>query len=187
MGVMRYGRALAAAAVVAGAGVAGRTAGTRHVQAQQSWAEAILAADERLLRSGQPLPPIPEPTPPTQRKDKGIVRCYLTGIIIGGVGTWLITLLVLLALTTAGGEDVSFAERLMSSQLYAFIAGLIGFVFPGIVIGAVLYLAEKGGQTKNATAHFRHEFWQRREELRSDLATGRITVPQAVAQLNSSQ
>lgn len=180
-----YGWILAGSAL-GGAG-AGALVGTRHAQEQQSWAESILTTDEQLLRSGQVLPAIPEPVAPKDRKDKGIVRCYLTGIVIGGVGAWLITLLVLLGLIEVSGEEATLTERLMSSQLFAFIAGLAGFVFPGIIIGALIYLAEKRAQLRHAAAGFRHGVWQQREAMRDDLATGRLTVPQAVAQLHAGR
>lgn len=178
---MGYGQTLAGASAVGA--VVGGAAGLRHAARIQEWKDQIGGADLAQLREGQPLPPIPEPPPITYRSQRGMVRCYVVGVLIGGFATWLVTFLVMLAIT--GIVDGSVGEKVAGALAFAFMAGLFGFVFPGLLIGAGIWLREVRGRLAHDGQDERRLYWESREVMRGRLARGEWSPEQAWRHITS--
>lgn len=174
----RVAGASAAGAVVGGA------IGAQHAAGQEAEAAAIRTEDARRLAAGQRLPPMAEPPSVAPRKAWGLARCYLTGIGIGGFAAWLITVIIVMTLLAASNENLAVGEQLLGAQFVGFLAGLGGFVIPGLLpIGILLWLRETRARMRHSAAIFRRDTWEQRESMRAALESGQLTVRQALADL----
>ena len=177
---MGMGRTMAGASAIGA--VAGGAAGVRHATGVQQWKDSIGGADLHELREGRPLPPIPEPAPITARKQRGIMACYLVGILGTGFVIWLLAFVVLAIVAAAAGAQAY--EALGSALLFAFWAGVLGLIL-GAFVGIGLWLREVRGRLAHDTAIQRRLYWESRENLRGRLASGEWTPEQAWRHLTS--
>lgn len=169
----------AAGAGAAGAAIGG-AAGVRHHAELQSWKDQIGQADMAVLGNGQTLPPIPEPSPGTGRRDRGMVPCHLIGMAIGGIGAWIIVFLGALVTFSTLLSDSGTGEIAVAALAVAFVVGLIGLIIPGLFpIGSLLWLKEVRGRMAENGRVQRRQYWENREVLRCQLERGETSPHQA--------
>lgn len=169
----------AAAAGAAGA-FGGRVARSKDVEKMD---EAV-ARDVEALRTTGRLAPVSDPVFALEpRAEKTILNRYLVGIVIGGFLVWLVTLIILLVSIEATGQEATLVEKVFPSLMFAGMAGLAGFVLPGILIGAFLWLREARARVRDATAENYRLFWGERERGAQALASGQANPTQVAAVL----
>lgn len=185
-----YGFAGALAAGSAIGGAAGGYIGVKGGQEIVAWAEQVKAADSQLLSEGHTqLPPMPAPDAPTGRKDRHIVLCFAAGIALGGFLVWLVAGIGAVFLqdfgnsTIEAGEQAEAGEIVVGAFIFGGMAGLCGFVIPGVFIGCGLWLMESRARMREIKADATYEVWQNREELRRQLEAGEITPNDALTLL----
>lgn len=119
----------------------------------------------------------------TPHRQKGVASRYALGIGLGGFGAWLLTLVIALALIEGTGQEAAAVEKVGSSLMVAGLFGLAGFVVPGILIGAFLWLREVRGRVREVTAEVYRLYWAERERGSAALASGQATPAQVTGAL----
>lgn len=183
-GVGHGGFAGSMAAASAVGGVAGATLGARSAGKAVQWIENVRATDAQLLEQGHTqLPPIPEPDI-GYRKERHFLACFGGGIALGGFLTWLIVGVGAVVLSNVGNTDgeALVGEIILTALFVGGVAGVFGFVFPGLIIGSVFWAMESRARLEADKALTMHAAWRSREELRAQLESGDLS-PVEAAQL----
>ena len=118
----------------------------------------------------------------TPRRQRGIVSRYLLGIGLGGFGAWLVTLVIAVAVIEGTGQEGAAAEKVIPSLMVAALVGFGGFIIPGLLIGAWLWIRESRARIREATAETYRMYWAERERGSAALAQGQAT-PDQVAEV----
>lgn len=177
---MNYGFVLLGSAVAGAVGWYGAAVGVH----QRIWEQRF--EDAEALEQGHHLGPMPEP-PVVDRKPRNHVLIYLFSILGSGFVVWLLSFIgwlffVEFAATTTG-ESIPGAERVLSALMFAGIFGLIGFLFPGVLVGAFFQFKENRARLRTTEARLRRQYWEEREYLRNGLENGHISVTEAIGLL----
>lgn len=175
----------AGAGGAAAAGAAGVFGGLVALGKDAETMDQEVARDLESLRTTARLAPVSDPVFALEpRAEKTILNRYLIGIALGGFLVWLVTLIVLLVGIEATGQEATLVEKVFPSLMFAGMAGLAGFVIPGILIGAWLWLREARARVREATARNYRLFWAERERGAQALASGQATPDQVAAVLS---
>lgn len=116
----------------------------------------------------------------TPHRQRGIVGRYALGVGLGGFFAWLLTLIIALAVIEGTGQDGAAAEKVIPSLMVAGLVGLGGFVVPGLLLGAWLWIREARARVREATGEMYREYWSERERGSAALAQGQATPDQVV-------
>lgn len=120
----------------------------------------------------------------TPHHQRGIVSRYALGIGLGGFGAWLLTLVIALAVIDGTGQEGAAAEKVIPSLMVAALVGCGGFIIPGLLIGAWLWIRESRARVREATAEVYRAYWSERERGAQALAQGQATPDQVVEVLS---
>lgn len=172
-------RVAAGAGGAAAAGAAGVFGGLVALGKDAEKMDQAVAEDLESLRATGQLAPVSDPVFALEpRAERTILNRYLIGIALGGFLVWLVTLIILLVGIEATGREATLVEKVFPSLMFAGMAGLAGFVIPGILIGAWLWLREARARVRETTAQRYRLFWAERERGARALASGRVTPEQ---------
>lgn len=119
----------------------------------------------------------------TPHHQRGIVSRYLLGVGLGGFLTWLLALVIALVIIEGTGQDGAAAEKVIPSLMVAALVGFGGFIIPGLLIGAWLWIRESRARIREATAETYRMYWVARERATAALAHGQATPDQVAHML----
>lgn len=168
-----------------GAWGAGAVVGTVGVAAwheryrERRYAAVIDRAVERDLHSihaGQALAPAPVRGRP--HRERGILRCYLKGTLIGTVGTFVLTAIGSAALAVAMGENP------YQSSLLALLVWPLGTFLGLAVLGSIIWTREVRARLREQVRTDAEQYEQTRHEV-ADWLAGGGDIGYATARLES--
>lgn len=136
--------------------------------------------DQALVRAGRLL----EVGPPLDlkwRRPKGIVRCYLTGMALGGFAFWAVGMVVLIAVYhgTDLGRTAQQGEAIIGPFFWAGMVGLLGWFLGLTLLGSLLWLREVRSRVTEGLLTRVRPWWDRREQARVALDRG-VVMAEAV-------
>lgn len=123
----------------------------------------------------------------TPHTTRSAVRCYAMGILASGFLVWLITTILVSAVTSATGlADPSRGvggSPIFGGLFMGFILGTCGFVIPGILVGAYLWIRESKARVHETVGRPYRAYWQHRQGLIPQLQLRQITAQEAADSL----
>lgn len=159
-----------------GAAAVGGAVGAHRGRRAQRWFDEAIDADIHHLYMNQQLPPIPMPPAPAPRRLNHLALLWLAGIALGGFLGWLPAALIVYALSA---EADNVVQRLFAALAVAAFFGLLGFVILGLPLALTFQLLEQRSRLRHYEATVSRNYWERREALRIDLNSGRVSLDRA--------